>query len=64
MSTAAEAIVAGYCGLEVFALALITNKAVLEYDSDLMPNHEEVVKAANERAKDIEELVINFVQEI
>jgi len=33
MSTAHEALVASYCGLSVLAVALITNKAVLEYDS-------------------------------
>jgi purine-nucleoside phosphorylase len=64
MSTAHEAIVAGHCGMSVFALALITNKAINDPDSDEQANHEEVVKIANQRAQDIENLVINFVQKI
>jgi purine-nucleoside phosphorylase len=64
MSTAHEAIVAGHCGMNVFALALITNKAVHEYDSEVQANHEEVVFVANQKAKTIEDLVINFVGKI
>lgn len=64
MSTAQEAIVAGYCGMQVFALALITNITILDYDSDDAPNHEEVIDTANRRARDIEALVINFVSKI
>lgn len=62
MSTAHEALVANYCGLKVLAIGLITNKAVIEYDSEFYPNHEEVLETANRRAKDIEELVIEFVK--
>ncbi|CAF1071335.1 unnamed protein product [Brachionus calyciflorus] len=61
MSTAHEALVASYCGLKVLGIALITNKAVIEYDSENYPNHEEVIDTANRRAKDLEELVSEFV---
>lgn len=64
MSIAQEALVAGYCGMEVIGLALITNVAIMEYDSELVPEHEEVISVANVRAKDIEKLVINFVNRI
>ena len=64
MSTAQEAIVAGYCGMQVFALALITNITILDYDSEDAPNHEEVIDTANRRAQDIESLVINFVSKV
>jgi purine-nucleoside phosphorylase len=64
MSVAHEALVAGYCGMEVMALSLITNKAVLDYDSELTANHEEVMAAANARAKDIEALVMSFVAKL
>lgn len=64
MSTAHEALVASYCGLNVLAVALITNKAVLEYDSEDFPNHTEVIDIANKRAQDIENLIIEFVYEI
>jgi len=64
MSTAHEALVASYCGLKVLAIALITNKAVIEYDSENYPNHEEVIETANRRAKDLEELVSEFVKRV
>ena len=64
MSTAQEALVAGYCGIDVFSLALITNEAVMEFDSDTVPNHEEVIEIANKRAKVIETLIISFVSKI
>ena len=64
MSVAHEALVAGHAGMEVFALSLITNKAVLDYDSEEQANHEEVIETANKRAKDIEELVMLFVKKI
>jgi purine-nucleoside phosphorylase len=64
MSTAHEALVASYCGLKVLAIALITNKAIIEYDSDDFPNHEEVIEVANKRAKDLEYLVSELVTKI
>ena len=64
MSTAQEALVAGYCGIDVFALALITNEAVTDYDSEDFPNHEEVIEIANKRAQDVESLILNFVPKI
>lgn len=64
MSTAHEALVASYCGLKVLAVALITNKAVLEYDSEDYPNHKEVIEIANKRAVDIEGLIIEFIIQI
>ena len=64
MSTAHEALVASYCGLQVLAIALITNKAVLDYDSDDFPNHKEVIEIANKRAVDIECLIIEFISKI
>lgn len=60
-STAHEALVASYCGLEVLSLALITNKAVMEEDSEESANHVEVVQVANEKAKIMEMLVKNFI---
>jgi purine-nucleoside phosphorylase len=64
MSTAHEALVASYCGMQVLAIALITNKAVLDYDSEEFPNHAEVIETANKRAIDIESLIIEFVSKI
>jgi purine-nucleoside phosphorylase len=64
MSTTHEALVASYCGLNVLAIALITNKGILEYDSEEFPNHQEVIEVADRRAKDVENLIIDFVYEI
>ncbi len=64
MSTAHEALVASYCGMKVLAVALITNKAVLDYDSEDYPNHEEVIETANKRAVVVEKLIIEFVERV
>ena len=42
MSTIPEVLVARHCGIRVFAFSLITNKCILEDDSQDMANHEEV----------------------
>ncbi len=64
MSTTHEALVASYCGLKTLAIALITNKAVLEYDSDEFPNHLEVLEIAEKRAKVVEGLVVEFISRL
>ena len=62
MSMAHEAVVAGHCGIKVFALALITNKAIIDEESIEQVDHAEVLKIANARAKVVEDLVIEFCQ--
>jgi|ERR1712127_37414 purine-nucleoside phosphorylase len=64
MSTTHEALVASYCGMNVLGLALITNKAILDYDSEEEPNHLEVLEIANKRAQVIQDLVSEFVKRI
>lgn len=64
MSTAHEALVANYCGLKVLALALITNRVILEYDSEEFTTHEEVIEVGQKRALTVEKLVIEFVQRL
>lgn len=64
MSTTHEALVASYCGMNVLGLALITNKAIMEYDSEDEPNHLEVLEIANKRAQVIQDLVSEFVKKI
>nr|CAH7718669.1 unnamed protein product [Callosobruchus chinensis] len=46
MSTAHEVIAAAHCGMKVFAFSLISNKAIMDYDCQEAPNHEEVMAAA------------------
>ena len=63
MSTAHETTVATYCGLKVVGLSIITDKVALEWEDeseDIGSNHDEVVKIANKRAKDVEKLVALF----
>ncbi len=64
MSTAHEALVASYCGLKVLAIALITNMAIMDYDSEESANHREVIEIANLRARDIETLITDFVSHV
>jgi purine nucleoside phosphorylase len=64
MSTAHEAIVASYCGLKVLAFSIITDKVCLEYDVEECPDHHEIVKVANEKAKDAEKLIELFLSKI
>ncbi|XP_030629685.1 purine nucleoside phosphorylase 5b isoform X1 [Chanos chanos] len=61
MSTVHEVIVARHCGMRVFALSLITNKAVMDYDSQEKANHEEVLQTGKERSKQLEKLVCTLI---
>ncbi|KAM9424451.1 purine nucleoside phosphorylase 5a [Pholidichthys leucotaenia] len=64
MSTAHEVIVARHCGMRVFAFSLITNQAVMDYDSEEKANHEEVLYMAKQRAEQLEQLVSTVVTRI
>uniref|UniRef100_A0A8C8JKX2 Purine nucleoside phosphorylase n=1 Tax=Oncorhynchus tshawytscha TaxID=74940 RepID=A0A8C8JKX2_ONCTS len=57
MSTAHEVIAARHCGMRVFALSLITNRAVMDYDSEEKANHEEVLETGQHRAIQLEKLI-------
>uniref|UniRef100_A0A8C1R8A7 Purine nucleoside phosphorylase n=1 Tax=Cyprinus carpio TaxID=7962 RepID=A0A8C1R8A7_CYPCA len=61
MSTVHEVIVARHCGMRVFALSLITNKAVMDYDSEEKANHEEVLQTGKQRAEQLERLVSTII---
>lgn len=64
MSTVHEAITARHCGLQVFALSLITNKCILEYDTGEEANHEEVLETSDRRKGDLQAFVSDLVVEI
>lgn len=64
MSTAYEVIVARHCGMRVFAMSLITNQVVMDYDSGDKANHEEVLYTAKLRAEQLERLVSTMVTRI
>lgn len=61
MSTAHEVIVARHAGMRCFAMSLISNRAVIDYDSEERANHEEVLETGRMRAKQLESLVSNLV---
>ncbi|XP_028813722.1 purine nucleoside phosphorylase 6 [Denticeps clupeoides] len=61
MSTVPEVVVARHCGLSVLGLSLITNKAVMDYDSHEKANHEEVLETTRLRANDLQRLVSQLV---
>ncbi|KAG7266753.1 hypothetical protein CRUP_028731 [Coryphaenoides rupestris] len=64
MSTVHEVIVARHCGMRVFALSLITNRAVMDYDSVEKANHEEVLESGKQRAEQLERLISTMVMRI
>ncbi|XP_045121191.1 purine nucleoside phosphorylase-like isoform X1 [Portunus trituberculatus] len=62
MSTVPEVVVARHCGIRVFAFSLITNKCIVEYDTEAKANHEEVIEAANRRKKDLQNLASRVIE--
>ncbi len=62
MSSVPEVIVARQAGMKVLGLSLVTNMCVLEFDSEELANHEEVLEVGRMRAKDLERLVSTFVE--
>ena len=61
MSTVHEVIVARHAGIRCFALSLISNRAVMDYDSQERANHEEVLETGRQRAEQLEKLVTTIV---
>ncbi|XP_074533662.1 purine nucleoside phosphorylase 6 [Halichoeres trimaculatus] len=64
MSTVPEVVVARHCGLRVLGMSLITNKVVTDYDSTERANHEEVLKATEDRKQDLQRLVSHLITKI
>ncbi|KAK5889441.1 hypothetical protein CesoFtcFv8_015445 [Champsocephalus esox] len=64
MSTVHEVIVARHAGMRCFALSLISNQAVMDYDSQEKANHEEVLETGRQRAGQLEKLVTIMVERL
>ncbi|KAM8838709.1 purine nucleoside phosphorylase 5b [Synchiropus picturatus] len=61
MSTSHEVIVARHAGMRCFAMSLISNRAVMDYDSREKANHEEVLETGRLRAEQLEQLVSTMI---
>lgn len=61
MSTVPEVVVARHCGLRVLGLSLITNKVVIDYDSEEKANHEEVLRTTQLRTEDLQRLISHLI---
>lgn len=64
MSTVHEVITAKHCDLIVFSFSLITNKCLLDYDSNLEPCHEEVIDTGKNREEQLKAFVTEMVKHI
>ncbi|KAM3920672.1 purine nucleoside phosphorylase-like [Leptodactylus fuscus] len=61
MSTIPEVITGRHCGLRIFGISLITNMAVLSYDSSAQANHQEVLQTSQLRATALTALLTSLV---
>ncbi|XP_037037366.1 purine nucleoside phosphorylase-like [Bradysia coprophila] len=61
MSTVHEVIAARHCGMKVVALSFITNKCITQYENQNEPNHEEVLKAANQHKGKLTQIISQLV---
>lgn len=62
MSTTHEVIVAVHAGLKVFAMSLITNCVIMDLDSKVGANHEEVIQAGAERSETMKRFFTRMVE--
>lgn len=62
MSTVPEVMAARHCGMRVFAMSLITNMCVVDYDSDKIANCEEVLETGKKRSKDMQQMISEVVR--
>ena len=64
MSTVPEATVAVHRGMRVFAMSLVTNECVMDYEDEREANHAEVLETASMRGKDMQQLVISMIKHL
>ncbi len=63
MSTVPEVIVARHSNVPVFGISVITNEAH-DFSDDFVNDGEDVIKAANEAAKTMNKLIIEFISKL
>jgi len=64
MSTVPEVIVAKHMGLKVLGISLVTNKCIMDYDTNEAPNHAEVLEVGKQRSQCILNIVTDFIKEM
>lgn len=64
MSTCPEVTVAAHCGIRVFALSMISNECVMDYDDTRVANHEEVLETGNSRKHQVQQFVTEIVRQV
>ncbi|VDK39150.1 unnamed protein product [Taenia asiatica] len=64
MSTAHEVIVAKHAGMKVFAFSLITNEIVVDEDSKVACNHEEVLQISAKRTEVMKKFVMQMLEKM
>jgi len=64
MSTVPEVIVAKHMGLRVLGISLVTNKCIMDYDTNEAPNHAEVLQVGRERSQCILNIVTKFIKQM
>lgn len=64
MSTVHETTVACHASMKVFAMSLITNMIVLDENSKVLCNHEEVLQTSAKRSEAMKTFVMHFVKEL
>ena len=64
MSTVPEAMVATHMGIKVFAMSLVTNMCIMDYESEEVANEAEVLRVGKLRSKDMTKLIAAIVKQI
>ena len=62
MSTVPEVMTARHCGMRCFAMTLVTNMCVTDYESSQVADSDEVLEVGSMRSKDCQKLISRLVE--